>query len=248
MADDESKQKILYTKLLEYAQAELKKHDLECTLCVLYGSHVYGTVGHNSDWDLFVIANYPTGHEKVGWTVKIDLHSEHHDPTDFRTMIDLTIRSSDLYQNLVRAGDVQAVEIMFTPQTFVLFKTDYFHEIADNIDFSSKEMKRALRKGFSAKSSWAELRARKKFADGDVHLALKSLFHSYRIIVFGCQIGTDYTITDWSAATPLWDELVFIPQGEITNLTFKSTYKRWVKTGINGKPSLMSRFKQLLPK
>lgn len=109
-----------------------------------------------------------------------------------------------------------------------------------SMDFNDPSLKKILRKGFAEKASWAEVRAKKKLRDGEIKIAIKSQFHSYRILLFGTQIGINGKIVDWKAAN---EYLIELKNNEITEEFLKYSYKKWVKeTGVE------TNFKKTLPK
>ena len=172
--------------------------------------------------------------------------------------IDLMIRGIDEFKKLVSNGDPQAIELVLLEKSlasdYILIKSDEIDLYIQSLDFTDKEFKQHIRSGFSEKSSWAEVRARKKFLDSEIQIALKSLYHSYRILCYGIQIGLYGQIKDWTIANPMLEELIAKPTNELTEQYFKYEIKLWARTkllnktdhGIDG--TVTTAFKNALPK
>ena len=65
-----------------------------------------------------------------------------------------------------------------------------------------------MRKEISATVSNSWVKAKKKMADGEDYIAIKSLFHSFRIAYFGLQIAKTGAIYDYSEANHIWVEIL----------------------------------------
>jgi hypothetical protein len=163
----------------------------------------------------------------------------------------------DLFKNSVMNGDPLEVELLYTPDEFVLVKTSTFEAFRSTLDFKSAEFKEIVRKGFSHKSSIAECRARKKFADGEVETALKSQLHSYRILLYGVQIGLTGAIFDWKheSIKEYREELRSVNPSDLSERYFRDSTKKWLlqkavkiseECSVTG--SVTKQFKTLLPK
>ena len=64
-----------------------------------------------------------------------------------------------------------------------------------------------LRKEISAKASNSWVKCKKKIeVENDYHTAIKSLFHSFRIPMFGIQIARHGRVVDFGQATPMWED------------------------------------------
>lgn len=245
-------------QILEFVKTILGSHNLVPTFCAVYGSHVYGTASTESDYDVYVIAVPAPDASDLATVLPLDLHQNHtlvkDEAKTLEQMIDLTVRSFDQFKNQVKKGDPQAIEILLSPAHFVPMGSDEFKEFKKSVDLKSKEMKGVIRSGFSEKSSWAESRARKKFKDGEYHIALKSQFHSYRILCYGIQIGLRGEIYDWGFPNDYLNELLNTPEVELSEQFFRDSIKKWTKTklltltehGVAG--TVASCFKSVLPK
>lgn len=244
-------------QLIAYTQKVLKEHRLVPTFCAVYGSHVYGTATASSDYDLYVIAQIdPEAETKDGEIIptSLDLHQDHKDASSIEQMIDLTVRSIADFKAAVAKGDPQAIELLLTPDKFVLIGSDEFTSFKKEVDMKSKIVKSQIRSGFSEKSSWAESRARKKFKDGEIQIALKSQFHSYRILCYGIQIGLTGQIYDWAFPNDYLRTLLSVSESDLNDQFFRDSTKEWTKTkllnktdhGVDG--TVATCFKNLLPK
>ncbi|AYV76438.1 MAG: hypothetical protein Terrestrivirus6_64 [Terrestrivirus sp.] len=213
-----------------------KGYDFTILHCSLYGSSLYGTWSETSDYDVFIIIN-----EDIN---DIDIHDEIYKINDKDTKIDLTIRSIKRFNEMVKFCDVNAVEIMMSSVSAILFEDvqKTVKVIYESFNPKNPETALAIRKSFSAKSDWAEVRARKKLIDKEYKVAIRSVYHSYRIIKFAVQIGKHGKIIDWTEANDLFDELKVIPYEQFTTEMFKEIHKKWVKSG------LLTEFKGLFPK
>lgn len=251
------------TELIAHTQMILKEKQLVPTFCAVYGSHVYGTATELSDYDIYVIAvPDPDAEKKNNEAIQVsyDLHQEKNEKdmsvigTTSDKPIDLTVRSFDEFKASVRKGDPQAIELLLTPEQFVLMGSEQFTEFKNTVDMKAKQVRQTIRSGFSEKASWAESRARKKFKDGEIKIALKSQFHSYRILFFGIQIGLTGQIYDWGIANDYLRALFSVPEIDLNDQYFRDSTKEWTKTklltkkdhGIDG--TVATCFKIALPK
>lgn len=244
---------ITHAEILQYLKTITDAKSLKPVHCVVYGSHVYETARPGSDWDIFCIVEPLTETETGTETetksvtdsksISLDIHN-----TDSK--IDLTIRSVDLFLKDLRDGQPVAIEVLLVPKKFVLIQSQGFDQIKDSINLNCPEVRKSIRHGFSEKASWAEVRARKKLKDGEILCALKSLYHSYRILGFGIQIGTNGTITDWSFGKDYLQQLLGLDPLTLDDQSMRTSYKLWAKTGCSecGKDSIQTQFKNVLPK
>ncbi len=225
--------------LLQYLKSILDEKSLKLIYCTIYGSHVYGTSGPHSDWDIFCVVD-DDNNSKV--PISLDIHN-----TDSK--IDLTIRSIDLFEKDIKSGQPISIEVLLIPKKFILFNDNRIDQLCNGINMQSSEMKKTIRCGFSEKASWSEVRARKKMKDGKISCALKSLYHSYRILGFGIQIGLHGTIIDWSQGNEYLKELLSIDPKMLDDQSMRTSYKKWAKTGCSecDKDSIQTQFKKLLP-
>jgi len=192
----------------------LRKHDEQVVAIYPYGSRVYGTAVADSDEDFItVLKRMPERHEildRDGFSFVL------HDPTTF--------------QRGIWAHEPYALECYFLDPSL---------KLKDRVwDF--KLEKRVIRESFSQKASHSFVKAKKKFeVEGDFKRGKKSLFHSLRIMTFGCQIAEHGKITDYQAANDWWWEMWTNPSNKW--MDYQSTYRPI----YNG---LCTRFRELCPK
>jgi len=148
-----------------------KGFDFTILHCSLYGSRLYGTWNETSDYDVFIIVN-----EDID---DLDIHDETYKINDNDTKIDLTIRSIKRFNEMVKFCDVHAIEIMMSPLSAILFEDTEktVKVIYESFNPKDPETALAIRKSFSAKSDWAEVRARKKLIDKEYKVAIRSVYH-----------------------------------------------------------------------
>jgi len=238
---------IPYDDLIKYVETTLGTNTIPMRPihCVVYGSHVYGTATSDSDYDIYCIVE-SSGDSMNQFTasITIDIHN-----TDSK--IDLTIRSIDIFMKDIKSGHPLAYEILFSPQKFKLIQSEEINQYMDSMNvINNSEIKKQIRHGFSEKASWSEVRARKKLADGEILCALKSLYHSYRILGFGIQIGIYGKIVDWECGKEYLKELLSLDPRMLDDQCMRMSYKKWARTGCIEckKDSIQTQFKNILPK
>lgn len=181
-----------------------------------YGSRVYGTIRDKSDYDLIIVSD------------------------DFFNNVECdegqvygTIYSSSHFQQLINEHEISALECLFLSQDKIIKK---------DIDFNFDLDLSKLRRSISAKSSNSWVKAKKKLIvekDFDRDVALKSLFHSMRIIEFGRQIAIHGKIVDFTAANHLHTEIFSYDTNDWE--FFKNKYQTTYNT-------MMSEFRKVAPK
>lgn len=146
-----------------------------------YGSRVYGTNTFHSDYDYLLVYQGTKGQD-----------GQQYDSHDGK--LSVHTYSAEAWQQHLNDHKIFAMEAFCTmdvpPFTFTLDKA-------------------LLRKEISAKASNSWVKCKKKLEVADeYYIGIKSLFHSFRIPMFGIQIATHGRITDFSVANKLWkDEL-----------------------------------------
>jgi hypothetical protein len=232
--------------LIKYVETTLRTNTIPMRPihCVVYGSRVYGTATSGSDYDIYCIVELSGESNHLPTSIIMDIHN-----TDSK--IDLTIRSIDIFMKDIKSGHPFVYEILFSPQKFKLIRNEEINQYRDSMDVvNSFEIKKQIRHGFSEKASWSEVRARKKLADGEILCAMKSLYHSYRILGFGIQIGTYGKIVDWESGKEYLKELLSLDPRVLDDQYVRMSYKKWVRTGCIEckKDSIQTQFKNILPK
>jgi predicted nucleotidyltransferase len=147
----------------------------------VFGSQVYGTTTHNSDWDFIMVANTPNTNQEIYYG-------------DFN----IHVMTEDQFLKNLKEHHSSSVESFFTPKEFRL-KEDVKFDWNPNIP--------SLRHSFSHISSNSWVKAKKKIEQGDYYIGVKSLFHSLRIPIFGIQIAQTGSIYDFSVANFIHDKI-----------------------------------------
>jgi predicted nucleotidyltransferase len=148
-----------------------------------YGSRVYGTANHASDWDFIVVANSSI------------------DGQEFRNGdYNVHVYTTDTFQRNIDEHKIHALECIFAPKEFVL---------VDNRRWAFKLDRSKLRHELSAKASNSWVKCKKKLTVevGQEYIGVKSLFHSLRLVIFGIQIAQQGSITDYGAANQHWSDI-----------------------------------------
>jgi len=189
----------------------LSIHDKDILAIYPYGSHVYGTNTINSDEDYIVV-------------VKDDI-SIPNDTIKINEQIDMTIYNENSFIDKIKQHEISILECLFLPKGQTEYNINYSDYFV--LDLSK------LRSSLSAKASNSFVKAKKKIAKGDFYIGRKSLWHSFRIIMFGIQIAKHRKIIDYTVANYLYDDIV--------NNKDKSKY-----LGLHNQ--LMTEFRTLAPK
>jgi predicted nucleotidyltransferase len=148
----------------------------------LFGSHVYGTNHENSDIDVILVAK------------------TYFDSKD----VNIHVYTQTQFQSLLDKGEIQMLECFFAPKAFVLKETVLF-KIEFNKTFSEN-----LRIAISTICSNSWVKGKKKLiiqGDYDLNLALKSVFHSLRILDYGIQISENQQIINFKSCNWILTEL-----------------------------------------
>ncbi|MCK9417487.1 nucleotidyltransferase domain-containing protein [Candidatus Dojkabacteria bacterium] len=183
----------------------------------MYGSRVYGTTSEISDYDFIVIISSSS---KGNYFQIIDG--------------DINITIYDLPNFIMRLNnhDIDALECLFLSDE---------HKIQENIAIKSNIDLAKLRHSFSKMSSNSWVKAKKKFIvkkDYNPYIGKKSLFHSMRILMFGCQIAKHGKITNYSEANYVWERLLLMNDDYMT-------ISKYFKPGYN---ALGTLFRGVAPK
>jgi predicted nucleotidyltransferase len=158
-----------------------KIHPVRVKNIYVFGSQVYGTTTHNSDWDFIMVANTPNTNQEI--------HSG-----DFN----IHVMTEDQFLKNLKDHHSSSVEAFFTPKEF---------RLQEDVKFGWKPNIPSLRHSFSHISSNSWVKAKKKMEQGDYYIGVKSLFHSLRIPIFGIQIAQTGSIYDFSVANYIHDKI-----------------------------------------
>lgn len=188
----------------------------------LFGSTVYGTRNKNSDYDYIVVCK------------ELPVFGELYNIED-ETFHFHTIRNFELLLDL---NEIQTLECMYLPKQFILKEDVIFEFVID---------KHSIRTSVSTITSNSFVKGKKKLivqGDYDKYIAIKSIFHSIRILDFAIQILTENKIVNYSSMNWIMTDLLKISETresvelwELINSKYLSLFKQ-----------KSSEFKQLAPK
>jgi predicted nucleotidyltransferase len=183
---------------------------------VEYGSSVYGTAKPESDLDFVCILEDGIEFE----------------PQKLTDLGDFNYYSVSQFQKLLNNQDITCLEAFYADKNFIHEGSfDTFTHVLD---------KNKLRSKFSERSSNSWVKAKKKLTVevGQERIGLKSLFHSFRILAFGCQLAETGKIYDFSPCNKIYERILEIgPHWDTLEQEFKPMYN-----------ILHTRFKLLAPK
>ena len=181
-----------------------------------FGSTVYSSQTEFSDEDYIIVTD-----EKV---ISNDINKHYYTITEFQRLLD--------------NHDIQMLECYFLPNKFKIKET---HQFIFTLD------KHKLRTSISTISSNSWVKGKKKLivqGDYNKYLALKSIFHSIRIIGLGIQLATHGKIINYSEYNWLLTDLLklseqydYVELWEKIEIKYKSLFNK-----------LHSEFKKLAPK
>lgn len=180
-----------------------------------YGSYVYGTNDNLSDKDFICITK---------------------DETIFKNMYqeklydgDISFYTDDYFKYLINNHEICALECLWNKHYVLNIEhqnkcAEYFNTVYDL---------HKLRKSFSSKASNSWVKCKKKLTiekDYNYRIGIKSLFHSIRILYFGCQIGIHHKIVDYTVCNHIWDEIKKDAANEnydFLKKKYKPIYNKW---------------------
>ena len=138
-----------------------------------YGSSVYGTTTTKSDIDLVYITLSEEDYYDIYQS------KDYHFASKFDTNIDLHLISKNKFQMLLNEHDIMALEIYYQ-----------FNNIERKMFNFSLDLDK-LRRRVSAicGNSWSKARKKLEIPEEDDYIALKSLFHSIRILSYGIDLA-----------------------------------------------------------
>lgn len=155
------------------------KNDINVLNIYQFGSRVYGTYHENSDYDYIIV-------------VKDFFDSED---------INIHVFTYSQFLNALTNGDIQALECYYSDPKFI-------HKKEVNFQFELNKFE--FRKSISTITSNSYVKCKKKLivtGDYDLNLALKSFFHSLRILDFGIQIATEGKIINYSSMNYIYNDI-----------------------------------------
>lgn len=169
-----------------------------------YGSRVYGTARTDSDYDFHLVYA-----DDSTYVIEGDPQYDSADGT-----ISVHVFPASKWKLHIADHKIFALE------SFSLMDVECL-----GIDF--KLDLPTLRKEFSSKASNSWVKAKKKLTveENQELIGIKSLFHSFRIPMFGIQIAKHGKIVDFSEANPIWDELKVLDHTKVTWDELYEVYK-----------------------
>lgn len=199
----------------------IQKYLYDDNVCAIYplGSRVYGSHTDESDYDYILVC----------W--------EHFDSED----INVHVYTVNQFKQALANHEIQALECYFINDDLIVKLDDTRHQEGFVLD------KTKLRTSISTITSNSWVKGKKKLivaGDYDPFLAIKSIFHSLRILDFGIQIGSVGYIEDFSGMNWVLEDLKKMStqyqRDELWNAIdtkYRSLYNQ-----------KSSKFKQLCPK
>lgn len=162
----------------------IQKYLNDDNVCAIYplGSRVYGSYTDDSDYDYILVC----------W--------EHFDSED----INVHVYTVNQYKQALTNHEIQALECYFMHDDLIVKLDDTRHQEGFVLDKSK------LRTSISTITSNSWVKGKKKLivaGDYDPYLAIKSVFHSLRILDFGIQIANAGHIEDFSTMNWVLEDL-----------------------------------------
>lgn len=186
-----------------------------------YGSVNYGTYGPQSDNDFIVVYDDAIG---------MQYDAQQYDSFDKKISVHTYAASS--WQEHLNNQKIFAIEC---------------HSLDPNTGFKYELNLPLLRKEISSKASNSWVKCKKKLiVENERYIAIKSLFHSFRIPMFGIQIAQHGKVVDFREAKNLWeDELRY----ELFNVISGEEHWNMLKNEYQPRHNaLMSEFRQYAEK
>jgi hypothetical protein len=213
---------------------ELYKKDTNVLCIFCFGSKVYGTDNKNSDDDFIIIVN------------------DYFDTED----INIHCLTQEQFISQIKLHDIQALECLFLNDKYIV-------KYLQNFNRYFELNKQQLRVSISTICSNSWQKGKKKLTvmgDYEPYLAIKSIFHSLRILDFGIQIALHNKIINYSSSNFIFTDLLKLSEQyqreELWNVIdtkyrklfnsrtteFKLLCPKFIKKSINDK--LVDLFKQ----
>ncbi|KAL0483589.1 hypothetical protein AKO1_011433 [Acrasis kona] len=247
-----------------------------------FGSRVYECKQDysSSDWDFIIVVNDSlklpdiTQHEETstGFSHFEEESKYSKDPTGSAIIhyhsesVDATIFREFSFLNAINYFYIPAIESL-SLQTIPHIKSKYVWKLTIDYkipDINLAHNKSLLRRSFSAVSDNSFVKCRKKITlhPEQEYVGRKSLWHSLRILLFGCQVAEHNQIINFQEANALYkdivvdeipcDDLVFSsvpPPDNCTSWEQRAVWKweQYKKKYTVMKNQLKSRFKSLAP-
>lgn len=181
-----------------------------------FGSHVYGTATPQSDDDYIVVV------KEYEESPSIDIHY-------------MTVSA---FQTGLDNMDIQCLECYFLDQKHILKET---------VQFNFTLHKTNLRVAISTVANGSWIKGKKKLtvmADYEKYLAVKSIFHSLRILDYGIQLAEESKIYDYTSSNYILNDLMKLYNQYERNELWETIEVKYKKV-FNKRKSI---FKKLCPK
>lgn len=186
----------------------------------LFGSRVYQTFNHSSDYDFLIV---------------IPNHLENYNNSEYKNgLYNIHLITEDNFRTNLINHKIKEMECYFSPEFAKIKETITPIKFQLNLNI--------LREEISSKSnnSWVKAKKKMELMDEDTYIGVKSLFHSLRILKFGIQIATHGKIIDFNE-NALWVEIESEYHCGWTWSDFKLKYQPIIN-------QLSSEFKKVAPK
>lgn len=183
------------------------------------GSQVYETSNAMSDIDLKVIVN------------NADFKKTKHLGMGMDMIYDITLYNYNHFIDCIQQNKIDVLEAVMVGD---IYKSEIMR-----FKFGIKP--HLLRKSISSINSNSWVKCKKKLAQDDYEIGIKSLFHSLRVIDFGIQIMTYGIIVKYNSANGIWKRLT-------NGRNVKWTWDELIEEFKSTKNKMMSEFRILAPK
>lgn len=173
------------TNLPEHLRHALLKETKNAVAVYPYGSRVYGTAEDDSDWDFVVVTSKA---RKKSDMKRGLLNIKYWSPDHFQHLLDEHhITALECYFLPIDRGYSDTIVLPDKPWKFKLGKAKLYESLIEKAD-----------RDWAKAEKW--LRAVDKTPE-NVLKAKKAIWHSFRILSFGCQIATLKTIFGYDEAS-----------------------------------------------
>ncbi len=160
-------------------------HPIKIRNIFLYGSRVYSNNRVDSDYDIIIIGAALLEHNEM--TAEID-----------NCRLNIHVITPDKFKRDLENHDIMNLECFFSP-TWARFQEKESLKFVLN--------KKKLAKNIIAQSFNSWRGGKHKLNEGDIYRALKSIFHSLKMLIFAIQIMEYGKIVDFTAANYLHKEI-----------------------------------------
>lgn len=160
-------------------------HPLKTKNIFLYGSRVYGTNRVDSDYDIILIGASLMEHNEIEVQIK-------------NSRLNIHIITPDKFKRDLENHDIMNLECFFSPEWTRIQEKETLKFVLN---------KKKLSKNIIAQSFNSWRGGKHKLNEGDIYRALKSIFHSLKMLIFAIQIMEQGKIVDFTAANYLHKEI-----------------------------------------